>query len=882
MIVRVNAAPIADAGPDQVGDPGQQLVFDASRSIDPDGRIARYEWDMGDGTRATGPRVSHAFARPGLYSVALTVQDETGHDAAVDFDEVLVRINALPVADAGPDRLIQPGETLTFTATNSFDPDGQIAQYRWDFSHLSDPIFERDPQTTFEDPGIYTAQLTVTDDGGTLDASAIDEVTIRVNHAPVADAGSEIRTDQTTVIFDGSGSTDADGDLLVYRWDPGDGSEPLIGRVVTHTYSRGGIFPVSLTVDDGTQLANARSADATQVVIDRRPIANAGGNRDVCSGETIPFDGSDSIDPDGGLLRYSWDFGDQTRQEIVNPVKAYQKPGTYTVTLTVEDESGSSRGSHSDRVAVVVREGPIANAGADLQGCTNQTLRFDGSKSTDSDGAVNVFSWNFGDGSSAGGDRPTHVYDKAGEYRVVLTIRGDAAGNCPAVDTDEATVRIVDAPKLEIAGAGRVASGVPFELRALVDGGAPDGISLTWDFGDGTVIEGPTATHTYLSAGPKVVSLVGRPTVSNGGCGQIDTRKRILVNAVPQPQFTARSAAAVLEEVLFDASASVDPDGTITRFVWDFGDGNTATGVQASHRYDTPGQYQVRLTVSDDAGVSNSDATIVKPITVNPTPMAALQAPPAICPGVPRQWKSADPGVSVNWAFGDGATATGPTVTHAFSKPGVYPVAATIDDGRGLANSVRTETSILRVNQAPIAKAGPDQVVCPAQVVRFDAGGSADPDGQIASYQWRFADGVVLDGPVVERAFETPGSYAAELVVMDDTGLSCGISTDTARIRVNAAPIVRAGEPRSVFTGAVHDIVTLSPDQVDDPDGDGLQLTWAMGDGTERTGTTVRHRYVEPGVYTLRLEARDGTGLACGIAADETTISVKARPAQQE
>ena len=75
-------------------------------------------------------------------------------------------------------------------------------------------------------------------------------------------------------------------------------------------------------------------------MIDRPPVADAGGNREVCGGDVVVFDGSRSHDPEGGLLRYHWDFGDGTGSDIVNPTKTYERGGSYPVTLTVEDDFG--------------------------------------------------------------------------------------------------------------------------------------------------------------------------------------------------------------------------------------------------------------------------------------------------------------------------------------------------------------------------------------------------------------------------------------------------------------------------------------------------------------------------------------------------------------
>ena len=122
-------------------------------------------------------------------------------------------------------------------------------------------------------------------------------------------------------------------------WDFGDGSTGA-GAVVEHTYATGGIYPVLLTVDDGRGLSNSKSSDAMTVRINRSPQAVAGDNKRACIGDVVVFDGSSSSDPDNGLLRYKWEFGDGASADIVNPTKTYAAPGSYRVELQVTDEFG--------------------------------------------------------------------------------------------------------------------------------------------------------------------------------------------------------------------------------------------------------------------------------------------------------------------------------------------------------------------------------------------------------------------------------------------------------------------------------------------------------------------------------------------------------------
>ena len=266
--------------------------------------------------------------------------------------------------------------------------------------------------------------------------------------------------------------------------------------------------------------------------------------------------------------------------------------------------------------------------------CTNQTVRLDGSGSTDADGAVNAFSWNFGDGTSGGGERPTHVFERPGSYTVTLTITGDARGSCGALDTAETTVTVVEAPRIEIVGPDRVAAGAGVDFDAALVGDLDvRGAEFAWDFGDGATAAGPTVEHAFAEPGARTVTLRAVLPGANEGCGTIETRRIVAVNAPPAPVIEVPDRIAAGALVLFDASASTDSDGAITGFAWDFGDGATATGVQAQHRFAAPGTYEVRLAATDDAGVGNSRVETTRTVEVSPPPGRRAADPAAALPG---------------------------------------------------------------------------------------------------------------------------------------------------------------------------------------------------------------------------------------------------------
>lgn len=879
MQVVVNERPIADAGPQLIGAPGETIVFDGSRSVDPDGAVAEYLWDFRDGTTGTGSRVGHSFSRPGTYSVSLRVKDNTGHEEAIDFAETLVVINESPIANAGGDLVAAPGDEVRLSAASSFDADGTIDKYRWDFSDLAYPVLGSEATRRFKAPGAYTAQLTVTDDSGTANSVSSDEVRIFINHRPVADAGPDIETNNVTVSFDAARSLDADGDPLTYSWTFGDGGSAT-GISVTHTYAEGGTYPVILTVDDGTGLANATHEDALSVRVNRSPVAVAGNNQRVCTDDVVVLDGGQSTDPEGGVLEYHWDFGDGTGSDIVNPTKVYRKGGVYPVTLSVRDDSGFEANTASSRLAVQVDQGPIADAGEDIIACARSEVRFDGSGSTDIDGVVNSYTWDFGDGQTGGGVRPAHFYSKPGEYRVFLTIEGEEAGLCDATSRDEVALKVVPGPSAIISGP----DAVPVGVVAAFDGSASfmeNGSisSWSWDFGDGTTVSGPTAQHTYEAAGVYRVTLTLTSEEALPQCRTIDSTHLIRVNAAPTAAAGEDQLVAVDEEVVFDASASSDTDGGIVAYEWEFGDGDAATGIEVRHRYRAPGTYVARLTVRDEAGLENSVSNDELVVEVNSRPEPSIDGPAVACVGESETWRAgggAD-GASHAWVFGDGANSTGPSASHAYGKTGRYELVLYADDNKKLANSRAHATRTIHVNQPPIAVAGPDLLVCPGDTVRFDGSRSRDLDGRLVRHHWDFGDGSTQEGAVAEHIFKEAGTYRVHLRVTDDAGSACSIGEDGLTVVVNASPMADAGGDRTVWIGGANDAVLLDGSKSSDADGEALRFDWTIGDGSVALGERVRHTITEAGRIPVRLTVSDTSGLACGAGMDTITIDARFR-----
>ena len=116
-------------------------------------------------------------------------------------------------------------------------------------------------------------------------------------------------------------------------------------------------------------------------------------------------------------------------------------------------------------------------------------------------------------------------------------------------------------------------------------------------------------------------------------CNLSTVRHYVVANAPPVADAGKDRVVGVNEEVLFDGSASGDPDGALRSWSWDFGDGTLASGMVVRHRFRDSGRYPVTLTVTDDTDLGNNTATATQLVTVNAPPAPVIAGPGAICPG---------------------------------------------------------------------------------------------------------------------------------------------------------------------------------------------------------------------------------------------------------
>ncbi|MFW6176210.1 MAG: PKD domain-containing protein [Thermoplasmatota archaeon] len=423
-------APNADAGDIIQIKIGEQVVFDASASVDNVG-ISSYTWYVED-IVLTGETAQHNFAETGSFNVTLEVTDMAGN---VDTDNVTVLVSDgdKPTADAGEDLTIDMGTTIPLDGSGSYD-NYAIEEYIWNIGgeEYTVETFEY----TFDDAGTFEAVLTVVDAGGNEDTDRVI-ITVLDTEEPVADAGEDTSISVgEEVTFDGSGSSD-NVQIVSYEWTI-DGIT-LSGEQTNYVFDQPETYEVTLTVRDSSGNVGTDSFTLT-VVDDEGPEADAGQDKTVEVGTEVTLTGADSTD-NVAVTNYIWQIdGNELTGKTLD--YTFDKIGSYDVNLTVSDGAGNTD-THTVRVTVEDTEKPRAESIDIKKTNVGEKVVFDASKSVDNTDIIE-YMWII-DGEEYSGKQIEHEFDKNGEHEVTLRV-SDEAGN---IDERTFTVDVQDESSLK-------------------------------------------------------------------------------------------------------------------------------------------------------------------------------------------------------------------------------------------------------------------------------------------------------------------------------------------------------------------------------------------------------------------------------------------------
>ena len=563
--------------------------------------------------------------------------------------------NLPPIADAGPNQISHPRDTVTLDGSGSLDSEEDYPlAYSWQFTSkpegstavLSDADTVS-PSFTVDMLGDYYIELVVTDTLGAK--SAADEVVIGTfNAAPVADAGpGQTVHPRDTVTLDGSGSSDPEEDYpLAYSWQFTSKPEGSIAVLLdantvspSFTVDMLGDYVIELVVTDSL----GAQSTAAEVVIDTfnaAPVADAGTGQTVHPRDMVTLDGSGSSDPEEDYpLAYLWQFTSKPEGSIavlsdantVSPSFTVDMLGDYVIELVVTD-SLDAQSAVAQVVIGTFNTVPVADAGSGQTVHPRDTVTLDGSGSSDPEEDYPLaYSWQFAskpEGSTvvfSGADTvsPSFTVDMLGDYVIELIVTDSLGAQSAAAQVVIDTYNV--AP---VADAGQdqviIEIGTTVELDGTKSSDPEDdGITYLW-----AITQKPAGSLAELSdpcsATPAFVADVHADYVITlvvtdvfGAAGDPDSVTVSFENIQPVADAGADQSVLEGDTVSLDGSGSTDTNGDLLTYSWSFvskpagslAEFTNPTSTQPSFVADEPGDYVVSLVVND--GFVDSDAANV-------------------------------------------------------------------------------------------------------------------------------------------------------------------------------------------------------------------------------------------------------------------------------
>lgn len=545
-----------------------------------------------------------------------------------------------------------------------------------------------------------------------------------------------------------------------------------------------------------------------QVLIRPIPVANFTFTpNNQCAGTTVVF--TNSSTGTGGFTTYAWNFGDAGTSTAVSPTHVYAAGGSYNVTLTVTNGAGCVSTFNS---TVTVLPRPVAAiSGDDGDGDTQYCLSPVDNTLIDivtffntTTGAVS-YSWNFGDGSpvfnTASLASFTHTYTSYGTFIVTMTATG--ANGCTTTTTltvvfDKFVSASFVVPLAEFSGC------VPHTVTPI---NASQNANLyVWNFGDGTPTVTTTSSvapsHVYTTGGSYTISVIA----SNSCNSSTSTVGPITIVGPPILAFTATPALGCSPQTVTFGNTTTGAS-PVNNFYWDFGNGNTLTGVKFP-----PAQvyYQGTWTIMMVSGNACGTDTMYQTIVVDTIPTAIMTATPLVgCTPLTVSTTNSSVGgaLSYQWFIDGILTYTSVTIPNqVFTAPAGTTVALHTIRLR-VSNHCGVDDTIVTITVHPAVGATvapPVSTICAGSSVTF----TQASQGTLLTYAWTFGNGnTSTSATPPAQTYATPGTYNVLLTV---TGF-CGTDTASAIVVVNPIPVAPTAPGIGICSGTTATLTATAP-----------------------------------------------------------------------
>lgn len=629
-------------------------------------------------------------------------------------------------------------------------------------------------------------------------------------------------------------------------------------QIYTPTNTQGGVVYTTLYDCQGNLLADSTFFSQNDTLFISNFITCPNGacqasfNVSFLGSQAYQFFSTSSGSTPMGPITHQWDLGDGNTSMATNPTHTYTNPGTYTITLIINDTLGNCSDTTSTTLTVTQATCDAA-FGWNANGLTVDFFNF-----SNTTGPA-TYQWWFGDGNSSSLMNPTHTYAVDSSYDVSLVILN---GSC----TDTITQSVsVFSNTLCSPGFTNLINGLDVSFFSIADSLGCTGVSYDWDFGDGATSTQPSPFHTYPAQGSYHACLTlydSASMTSSTWCDTLEVGGCVVNFSFMPDSFNANTIE------FYPYLNNPNPNAA---YSWSFGDGNTSMDTYPIHTYASPDTYIVCVHVAIFTGGNMCTDSICMPVLVGGGGPIGCQASFGYNANALTVdfFNSSTPG-SYQWDFGDGSvgsTATNPQ--HTFPVDSSYWVSLIVTDSF-CSDTIGQWITVSTQQNCPAL------FVANANGLAVDFIALADSLGCTGIfYDWSFGDGNVGSGPYVSHTYGADGTYNVCLTLSDSAGNLLDTMCAPLTIVTGTPPVCDASfsyYPDSFLTNIIH----FLPSQFNPIVGGTYE--WTFGDGNSSSDPFPVHTYSNSGTYTVCLILTVST--ATGACSDTvcSTLTVTTNP----
>ncbi|MHB1920823.1 MAG: PKD domain-containing protein [Chitinophagaceae bacterium] len=785
-------------------------------------------WNFGDGSTDSIQNPSHVYQKDGNYSVTLTVTNAAGCQQSLTRSDFIKISRPVASFTALPDSGCVPLPVNFNSQVTSNEP---ITGYFWDFGDGLTGT-QANPTHTYTAEGTYSVRLLVTTASGCADTVTVPNAVMAGNPPTVQFTSSSTNSCYDIPIQFTDQSTQADK----WLWSFGDNTNSSLQNPLHHFLDTG-YFSVGLII---THMGCMDTLLKPKYVYINPPIAHFSPTMSCTNHYFVAF-----IDQSIEATSWNWNFGDGSPVDTArNPTHVYSTPGTYSVTLSVANQTCFSSDT---QVIKIIDEHPdfitsdtlICHGDAVLLTATHlQTQN------------IASYQWTFSDGSS--------VTTPDSSLKKIIANPGFL--DVQLVTTDSNGCRDTVFKPHFIQATGPTASfsssstacqnrTVNFNDQSTGYGGVPI-TRWVWNYGDGSSDSSAGGPFQPTYTQPNNYS-VGLTVVDQSGCRNTEQQSNLVQVTPNQANFsTADTLSCGGKTILF---SNLSATGNNPAYLWNFGDGNTSTSLNPSHTYTQDGNYTILLSISSGSGCTD---TLTKRDYVHiGSPHAGFYFPvnyTTTCPPLVANFINDSKNyIQSAWTFGDGSSSSLDSPTHVYDLPGRYPITLTVTSYGGC----QSDTTGTLAVKGPI---GTDTITsaqgCSPISPVFTAHGI-----NAVLYQWDFGDGVVSSpstDSTTTHVYTSSGKFNPTLILTDQDGCKVSYPSNTAVVADHLTAGFAADHSLVCDSGFVHysdSTHSFSADMLDSPS----VYHWDFGDISNPADTSNNpnpsYYYNRSGTYLTQL-----------------------------